>query len=32
MKSSNIPEVKLGIVPAVISPFVLQKIGAGRAR
>src|SRR5262249_34896406 len=23
---------KLGIVPAVISPFVLQKIGAGRAR
>lgn len=25
-------EVKLGIVPAVISPFVLQKIGAGRAR
>ena len=25
-------EVKLGIVPAVISPFSLQKIGAGRAR
>ncbi len=25
-------EVKLGIVPAVISPFVLQRIGAGRAR
>ena len=25
-------EVKLGIVPAVISPFLLQKIGAGRAR
>jgi methylglutaconyl-CoA hydratase len=25
-------EVKLGIVPAVISPFVLQKIGAGCAR
>jgi methylglutaconyl-CoA hydratase len=24
--------VKLGIVPAVISPFLLQKIGAGRAR
>lgn len=25
-------EVKLGIVPAVISPFLIQKIGAGRAR
>lgn len=25
-------EVKLGIVPAVISPFVLEKIGAGPAR
>lgn len=25
-------EVKLGIVPAVISPYVMQKIGAGRAR
>lgn len=25
-------EVKLGIVPAVISPFVLEKIGAGHAR
>lgn len=25
-------EVKLGLVPAVISPFVLQKIGAGAAR
>ena len=25
-------EVKLGIVPAVISPFVLRKIGAGHAR
>jgi methylglutaconyl-CoA hydratase len=25
-------EVKLGIVPAVISPFVLEKIGAGAAR
>jgi len=28
----GLTEVKLGIVPAVISPFVLQKIGAGRAR
>lgn len=26
------PEVKLGIVPAVISPFVLAKMGAGHAR
>jgi methylglutaconyl-CoA hydratase len=25
-------EVKLGIIPAVISPFVLQKIGEGAAR
>jgi len=25
-------EVRLGIIPAVISPFVLQKIGAGAAR
>ena len=25
-------EVKLGILPAVISPFVIQKIGEGRAR
>lgn len=25
-------EVKLGIIPAVISPFVLQRIGAGAAR
>jgi methylglutaconyl-CoA hydratase len=25
-------EVKLGIVPAVISPFLIQKIGIGRAR
>ncbi len=28
----GLTEVKLGIVPAVISPFVLQKIGTGRAR
>jgi methylglutaconyl-CoA hydratase len=28
----GLTEVKLGIVPAVISPFVLQKVGAGRAR
>jgi methylglutaconyl-CoA hydratase len=28
----GLPEAKLGIVPAVISPFVVQKIGAGRAR
>lgn len=28
----GLTEVKLGIVPAVISPFVIQKIGAGRAR
>jgi methylglutaconyl-CoA hydratase len=28
----GLTEVKLGIVPAVISPFVMQKIGAGRAR
>jgi methylglutaconyl-CoA hydratase len=28
----GLTEVKLGIVPAVISPFVLQKLGAGRAR
>lgn len=28
----GLTEVKLGIAPAVISPFVLQKIGAGRAR
>ena len=28
----GLTEVKLGIVPAVISPFVVQKIGAGRAR
>ncbi|HLU39752.1 MAG TPA: enoyl-CoA hydratase-related protein [Planctomycetota bacterium] len=28
----GLTEVKLGIVPAVISPFVLQKIGPGRAR
>ncbi|MBX3463176.1 MAG: enoyl-CoA hydratase/isomerase family protein [Planctomycetes bacterium] len=28
----GLTEAKLGIVPAVISPFVLQKIGAGRAR
>lgn len=28
----GLTEVKLGIVPAVISPFVLQKIGEGRAR
>ena len=25
-------EVRLGLVPAVISPFVMQKIGVGRAR
>jgi methylglutaconyl-CoA hydratase len=25
-------EVKLGIIPAVISPFVISRIGAGRAR
>jgi len=25
-------EVKLGIIPAIISPFVLAKVGAGRAR
>lgn len=28
----GLTEVRLGIVPAVISPFVMQKIGAGRAR
>lgn len=28
----GLTEAKLGIVPAVISPFVVQKIGAGRAR
>ncbi|MCA8944441.1 MAG: enoyl-CoA hydratase/isomerase family protein [Planctomycetes bacterium] len=28
----GLTEVKLGIVPAVISPFVMQKIGEGRAR
>ncbi len=28
----GLTEVKLGIVPAVIGPFVIQKIGAGRAR
>jgi len=28
----GLTETKLGIVPAVISPFVIQKIGAGRAR
>jgi methylglutaconyl-CoA hydratase len=28
----GLTEVKLGIAPAVISPFVLQKIGAARAR
>lgn len=28
----GLTEVKLGIVPAVISPFVLQKIGVGPAR
>ena len=28
----GLTEAKLGIVPAVISPFVIQKIGAGRAR
>jgi methylglutaconyl-CoA hydratase len=28
----GLTEVKLGIVPAVISPFVMQRIGAGRAR
>lgn len=28
----GLTEAKLGIVPAVISPFVLQKIGVGRAR
>jgi methylglutaconyl-CoA hydratase len=28
----GLTEVKLGIVPAVISPFVVEKIGAGRAR
>ncbi|MFO1076930.1 MAG: enoyl-CoA hydratase-related protein [Planctomycetota bacterium] len=28
----GLTEVKLGIVPAVISPFVMQKIGAGHAR
>ncbi len=28
----GLTEVKLGIAPAVISPFVVQKIGAGRAR
>ncbi len=28
----GLTEVKLGIVPAVISPFVLQKLGVGRAR
>ena len=28
----GLTETKLGIVPAVIGPFVIQKIGAGRAR
>ena len=28
----GLTEVQLGIVPAVISPFVMQKIGTGRAR
>jgi methylglutaconyl-CoA hydratase len=28
----GLTEAKLGIAPAVISPFVIQKIGAGRAR
>jgi methylglutaconyl-CoA hydratase len=28
----GLTEVKLGIVPAVISPFVMEKIGVGRAR
>ena len=28
----GVTEVKLGIVPAVISPFLLQKIGSGHAR
>jgi len=28
----GLTEAKLGIVPAVISPFVMQKIGVGRAR
>lgn len=28
----GLTEVKLGIIPAVISPFVLQKIGVARAR
>lgn len=28
----GLTETKLGIVPAVIGPFVMQKIGAGRAR
>jgi methylglutaconyl-CoA hydratase len=28
----GLTEAKLGIVPAAISPFVMQKIGAGRAR
>ena len=28
----SLSEVKLGIVPAVISPFVIRKIGPGRAR
>ncbi len=28
----GLTEVKLGIVPAVISPFVIEKIGVGRAR
>jgi methylglutaconyl-CoA hydratase len=28
----SLSEVKLGIVPAVISPFVLEKIGPGHAR
>lgn len=28
----GLTEAKLGIVPAVISPFVMQKIGPGRAR
>ncbi len=28
----GLTEVKLGIVPAVIGPFVMQKIGEGRAR
>ena len=30
--SFAMPEVRLGLVPAVIAPFVLQKIGASRTR